>query len=228
MTDKKPQRGVEARTQNKIKRRENILKQARTMIAEEGYNAFTLAKLAKQSKVSLPTIHNLIGNKTEVLRELVQDLVNRSDFDAQMHWSSDPVQTIDAIEAYMDSLIALYADDEAFYKTAFVLSEREKVFEQQLSEGVFSQFDRSLGFVHQFVLDGQTRGDLNGNIDARLVSDRLFANQRLARHDWVNDFIDLAQYRVQVLTGMYMTLAADASEAFHPLLIAKINQLLHE
>jgi AcrR family transcriptional regulator len=221
--DKKPQRGVEARTKNKIKRRQNILNKARNMIASDGYGSFTLAKLAKKSDVSLPTIHNLIGNKSEVLRELVQDLVNRSEFSNQKDWSSDP---INAIESYMDSLISVYAADEAFYKTAFVINEREEVFEHQLSEGIFSQFDQSLAFIQQFILDAREQGHLNGAIDASFLADRLFANQRLARHDWVNDYIDLKRYKVQVVTGMFITLAADASEVFHKKLTAKISELL--
>lgn len=225
MIDKKPQRGVEARTKNKIKRRQNILDEARTMIASDGYDAFTLAKLAKKSNVSLPTIHNLIGNRNAVLKELVQDLVNRAEFSNQKGWSSDP---INAIESYMDSLISLYADDEAFYKTAFVIREREELFEQQLSDGIFSQFDQSLEFIQQFILDATEQGYMKGEIDAGLLADHLFANQRLARHDWVNDYIDLTQYRVQVLTGMYITLAADASFEFHKKLLAKVSELFNE
>ena len=41
----------------------------------------------------------------------------------------------------------------------------------------------------------------------------------------MNGYIDLERYRLQVLIGMYMTFAADATPAFRKRLLAGIDQL---
>ncbi|MEC8094773.1 MAG: hypothetical protein VX103_04370 [Pseudomonadota bacterium] len=47
----------------------------------------------------------------------------------------------------------------------------------------------------------------------------------MARLDWVYGYIDLETYRIQVLTGMLITLCADAAPDFKEELLAKINAL---
>ena len=56
-------------------------------------------------------------------------------------------------------------------------------------------------------------------------AEQLFGCQRLARQDWVNGYISLEQYRRQVLAGMFMTYAADATPAFHRRLCEEIEHL---
>tara|TARA_R110002167_G_scaffold354350_1_gene568106 strand:- start:601 stop:1275 length:675 start_codon:yes stop_codon:yes gene_type:complete len=215
----KPQRGIAARTENKIKRRQNILDQARTMIANDGFHSFTLAELANKAKVTVPTIHNLIGNKTDICRQLVEDMVTRTEHLLEQEEFSDPISTV---EAFIDNLITLYRDDETFYKAAFFIGEQEKLFEHELPSGIFSN---ALKLAVQVCVDAKEKGYLLGNIGSLMLADKLFANQRLARQDWMNGYIDLAEYKHQVLTGMFITFAADASADFHQELLEKITIL---
>ena len=60
-----------ARSINKQKRRERILTEARTIIAERGFDAFNLRDLAERSALTVPTVYNLIGNKDEILKALI-------------------------------------------------------------------------------------------------------------------------------------------------------------
>ncbi|TDF37235.1 TetR/AcrR family transcriptional regulator [Alteromonadaceae bacterium M269] len=219
MKTARPQRGVVARTENKIKRRQNILAQARSMIANDGYGAFTLAELASKAQVTVPTIHNLIGNKTDVCRQLVVDMVERIEKVLLGHEFEDPITSS---EAFIDSLLELYASDEDFYKAAFVLGEKEKLFEHELSTGIFNT---ALKLAYKVCCDAKEQGYLEGRIESWTMADNLFANQRLARHDWVNGYIDLTEYRKQVLTGMFMTFAADAKSDFRERLIKKIKEI---
>ena len=53
----------------------------------------------------------------------------------------------------------------------------------------------------------------------------LFSSQRLARLDWVNGYIDLPTYRTRVLTGMFITYAADASPGLRKRLASKLRDL---
>ena len=69
------------------------------------------------------------------------------------------------------------------------------------------------------------QGKLEGRIDEEQIATRLFSSQRLARLDWMHGYIDLETYRVQVLTGMLITLCADAAPEFKEQLFAKIDAL---
>ncbi len=63
------------RQANKILRRNRILNIAKHLIASEGLEAFTLSQLADKAGVSVPTIHNLFGKKSDIYQELIAELV---------------------------------------------------------------------------------------------------------------------------------------------------------
>lgn len=58
-------------------RRERILAAAREMIGERGFDALTMRDLARASRVTVPTIYNLIGSKEQVLFAAVEDQTRR-------------------------------------------------------------------------------------------------------------------------------------------------------
>ncbi|WP_342805992.1 TetR/AcrR family transcriptional regulator [Alteromonas sp. M12] len=213
------QGGVATRTANKLKRKQTILNTARDIIASGGYASFTLAELANQANVTVPTIHNLIGNKSEVLKQLVVDMVDRTE---QVLFSSVFNDPISAVESFTDNLMSLYQDDEAFYKAAFVIGEQESMFEHGHAGGIFK---KSLKLAYQVCIDAKEHGFLIGNINSELLADRLFANQRIARYDWMHGYIDLAEYRRQMICGMLLTFTADATEEYRPVLVAKISEV---
>ena len=216
------QGGVATRTANKLKRKQTILNTARDIIATGGYASFTLAELASQANVTVPTIHNLIGNKSEVLTQLVGDMVERTEQVLSSTAFKDPIS---AVESFTDNLMSLYHDDEAFYKAAFVIGEQESMFEHGHAGGIFK---KSLKLAYQVCLDAKEHGFLVGNINSELLADRLFANQRIARYDWMHGYIDLSEYRRQMICGMLLTFAADATEEYRPVLIAKMSTVFLE
>lgn len=219
MNDRPVARGSATRTANKIKRRENILNSARTILANQDYDAFTLNLLATEAEVTIPTIHNLIGKKADILKELVEDMVVRIEDVLNVGDFSDPIL---ASEAFIDNLMSLYAQDEDFYKAAFVAGERAKLFEHELPTGVFN---KALKLAYQVCEQSVQEGYLLGSINSGQLAEQLFANQRLARLDWIHGYIDLSTYRSQVLIGMFITMAADATPKLHARLIEKLKQL---
>ena len=64
-------RGLETRIANKHKRRDHIVACAGKIIAEDGLEAFTIARLAEQADVTIPTVHNLLGKRADILDTLV-------------------------------------------------------------------------------------------------------------------------------------------------------------
>ncbi|MEC8427553.1 MAG: TetR/AcrR family transcriptional regulator, partial [Pseudomonadota bacterium] len=134
----------------------------------------------------------------------------------------DPIASA---ETFIDNLLALYRKDEAFYRAAFVAGERTGLFEHNDPNGIFHS---SLRIAERICRNAKDKGFLKGNIDTSWLAEQLFGCQRLARQDWVNGYIDLTRYRTQVLIGMYMTYAADATPEFHETLRAQIDTLVQE
>jgi len=213
-------RGNVTRQANKKLRRQRILDIAKHLIASQGFEAFTLSHLAKEAGVSTPTIHNLFGKKDNIFQELVSQMVNTISLALSNPDVSDPIE---GAEVFTDNLLRLYKQDEAFYRSAFMAADRTGLFDHKLPDGIFH---RSLQIAERLCAEAKENGFLKGNIATGTLAEQLFACQRLARQDWVNGYIDLQRYRKQVLIGMYITYAADASPDFYKMLCNKINQLV--
>ena len=213
-------RGNITRQANKKLRRQRILDIAKHLIASQGFEAFTLSHLAKEAGVSTPTIHNLFGKKDNIFQELVSQMVNTISLALSNPDVSDPIE---GAEVFTDNLLRLYKQDEAFYRSAFMAADRTGLFDHKLPDGIFHQ---SLQIAERLCTEAKENGFLKGNIATGTLAEQLFACQRLARQDWVNRYIDLQRYRKQVLIGMYITYAADASPDFYKMLCNKINQLV--
>jgi AcrR family transcriptional regulator len=210
-------RGSATRTANKLRRKERILACAGQIIAAQGYDALTLSHLARQAGVTIPTIHNLVGKKSEIFKNLVDEVISRIDEVLARQSETDPIL---AVQVFTEELISLYAKDEALYKAAFVAGEREKLFEQQSPNGIFM---RSVKLALQVCQDAKDNGYLNGDIDTRILAEQLFGSQRLARHDWMHSYIDLQTYKNRILIGMFTVLSADANPAFKARLTSQIR-----
>ena len=213
-------RGNITRQANKKLRRQRILDIAKHLIASQGFEAFTLSHLAKEAGVSTPTIHNLFGKKDNIFQELVSQMVNTISLALSNPDVSDPIE---GAEVFTDNLLRLYKQDEAFYRSAFIAADRTGLFDHKLPDGIFHQ---SLQIAERLCTEAKENGFLKGNIATGTLAEQLFACQRLARQDWVNGYIDLQRYRKQVLIGMYITYAADASPGFYKMLCNKINELV--
>ncbi|GHD26608.1 TetR/AcrR family transcriptional regulator [Halioglobus pacificus] len=212
-------KGQVTRQANKEKRKEKILTVARNLIAQEGFDALTVNKLAQGAGVTIPTVHNLFGKKNDVVLALFQRLVDKVDDVLAEPELVDPIQ---ASEAFLDNLLALYSSDEAFYRAAFLGGERLGLFEHELNEGVFK---KSIRVAERLCERALEHGYLQGRLDSRWLAQQLFGSQRLARQDWVSGYIDLAHYRQQALIGMLITFAADATPALHERICDRVSQL---
>ena len=219
MSNQAVAKGNTTRQVNKELRRQRILDEARDLIANKGFDAFTIAELASKAKVTVPTVHNLFGKKYDIFTELCTEMVVRIDEVMAQPDAEDPIE---GAENFIDNLLALFSKDEAFYRAAFITGERTRLFEHQLPTGIFQ---KSLKIANSICASAKDNGFLRGSIATPILAEQLFGSQRLARQDWVNGYIDIDQYRVQVLKGMFITYAADATPAFSQRLVKAIKSL---
>ncbi|MGI2175180.1 TetR/AcrR family transcriptional regulator [Shewanella ulleungensis] len=61
---------------NKALRKERLLSIARELISNNGFEAFTINELASKAQLSIPTVHNLLGKKSDIFEQLVVEVVD--------------------------------------------------------------------------------------------------------------------------------------------------------
>ncbi|MFN3214793.1 MAG: TetR/AcrR family transcriptional regulator [Henriciella sp.] len=207
------------RSKNMAKRRENILREARILIADEGFEALKIRDLAARAGLTVPTIYNLVGGKNEILTVIIDEMVTQLRV-IQDQAGTGPVE--DSFAKLINDLADHFATNEAFFRAAFIAGDRSGLFEQSSDQGIFAHF------VQQ-PIDACARaveaGLLRGKIAPEVLGPQIYGCYRLARQDWANGYFDLSGFRNQALIGVFLCLASDAKPAFRDRLVIKISNL---
>ena len=209
--------GNATRQANKKLRRERIFDIAKRLIASKGVEDFTISELANEAGVTTPTIHNLFGKKNDIIKELVSNLIK----EVQGITSTPPIDPIENTAFFVSNVAAQFEQDIDFYRAAFMSADHLKLFDPRLPDGLFQQA-RQLATPNK---EWYERGLLLGNIKPHVIRDRVHNSNRLARIDWVNGYIDLNQYRRQVVRSILLVYAADASRELKVRLVEEIHNL---
>ncbi|HBM88451.1 MAG TPA: TetR/AcrR family transcriptional regulator [Rhodobiaceae bacterium] len=210
------------RSKNMAKRREAILREARSLIANEGFEALKIRDLAARAGLTVPTIYNLIGGKNEILGVIINDLVAELRI-IQDQASREGVE--ESFAAQIDDLKDHFATDEAFFRAAFIAGDRSGLFEQSSDKGIFAHFvQQPIEACARAVKEGLLRGQ----IPPEVLGPQIYGCYRLARQDWANGYFDLTEFRNQALTGVFLCLASDAEPAFRERLLAQVSHLASE
>ena len=94
------------RTRQKTRRREAILKCARDLFEQRGYDATTMAAIAEAAEVSPPTVFNYFGSKNALIVELVLK-GHEAGRAALRDWRPDPDWSLGEM---MAELMCFYTD----------------------------------------------------------------------------------------------------------------------
>jgi AcrR family transcriptional regulator len=209
--------GNETRQANKKLRRERIFNIAKRLIAEKGLEDFTISELAEEAGVTTPTIHNLFGKKSDIIKELVSNLIEQM----KVATLDPPIDPIENAKFFVDNVVATFEQDTDFYRAALMSAEQVRLFDPRIPDGLFQRAQR----VAAPRKDWYEAGFFLGNIEPSTIMKRVHNSNRLARLDWVSGYIDLNQFRHQVLEGILLVYASDASPEFHVRLSEEINGL---
>ena len=209
--------GNVTRQANKKLRRERIFNIAMRLIAEKGLEDFTISELAEEAGVTTPTIHNLFGKKSDIIKELVSNLIEQM----QGVTRNPPADPIENTKFFVNSVAAVFEQNTDFYRAAFMSAEQVRLFDPTIPDGLF-QRARQLAAPRK---EWYESGLLLGNIEPSIIMKKVHDSNRLARIDWVLGYIDLNQFRHKAMKGILLVYAADASPELHVLLIEEINRL---
>jgi AcrR family transcriptional regulator len=210
--------GNTVRQANKKLRRQHILELAANLMATEGVEAFTINRLASEAGVSIPTIHNLFGKKSDIIKELVSNLIVKMQ---GISMDSPPIEPIENAKFYLDNMIAAFEQDTDFYRAAFMSAEQLSLFDPRIPGGLF-QRARQVAAPRK---EWYESGLFLGNIETSIMMKTVHNSNRLGRLDWVDGYIDLNQFRHQVLESILLAYASDASPELHVRLSEEINRL---
>ncbi|MCE7997531.1 MAG: TetR/AcrR family transcriptional regulator [Rhodobiaceae bacterium] len=207
------------RSKNMAKRREAILREARSLIANEGFEALKIRDLAARAGLTVPTIYNLIGGKNEILAVIINALV------AELRIIQDQARNGGVEESFatlINDLADHFSKDEAFFRAAFIAGDRSGLFEQSSDKGIFAHFvQQPIEACAQAVKEGLLRGQ----IPPEVLGPQIYGCYRLARQDWANGYFDLNEFRNQALIGVFLCLASDAEPTFRERLLTQIAHL---
>ena len=209
--------GNETRQANKKLRRERIFNIAKRLIAEKGLEDFTISELAEEAGVTTPTIHNLFGKKSDIIKELVSNLIEQM----KVATLDPPIDPIENAKFLVDNVVATFEQDTDFYRAALMSAEQVRLFDPRIPDGLFQRAQR----VAAPRKDWYEAGLFLGNIEPSTIMKKVHNSNRLGRIDWVSGYIDLNQFRHQVLEGILLVYASDASPEFHVRLSEEINGL---
>lgn len=217
---------MDVRSQNKEKRRQRILFEARRVIAQEGFDALTTRGLAKAAGVTQPTLYNLIGSKDDILQVLLEESVARVWDRLKRFKAASPLE---AIEAVVVEPLALFEADEAYYRAAVIASDRMLGPLVAGPDPVGSNFfvgRESVQMATDAVQGAIDAGLLHGRFPAAVFGEQMYISFRGPMRDWAYGFLSLTEFRKRALRGFYMTLAIDAAPEFRALLEEKTLGLL--
>jgi len=210
--------GNVTRQANKKLRRERIFNLAKRLIAAKGLEDFTISELADEAGVTSPTIHNLFGKKSDIIRELVSNLIEQM----QGNVLNPPIDPIENAKFFVDNVVAVFEQDTDFYRAAFMSADQVRLFDPRIPDGLF-QRAQQLAVPRK---EWYESGLFLGNIEPSTIMKRVHNSNRLGRIDWVSGYIDLNQFRHQVLEGILLVYASDASPELHVRLSEEINGLI--
>ena len=210
--------GNVTRQANKKLRRERIFTIAKRLIAEKGLEDFTISELAEEAGVTTPTIHNLFGKKSDIIKELVSNLIEEMQ---SIFLHNPPIDPIENAKFFIDSMVAAYEQDTNFYRAALMSAEQVRLFDPRIPDGLFQRAEQLAAPRKEWYESGL----FLGNIESSTIMKRVHSSNRLGRLDWVRGYIDLNQFRHQVLEGILMVYASDASPELHARLSEEINVL---
>ena len=210
--------GNTTRQANKKLRRERIFNIAKRLIAAKGLEDFTISELAEEAGVTKPTIHNLFGKKSDIIKELVSNLIEQMQGAAL----NPPIDPIENAKFFVDNVVAVFEQDTDFYRAAFMSAEQVKLFDPRIPDGLFQRAQQLAAPRKEWYESGL----FLGNIEPSTIMKRVHNSNRLGRIDWVSGYIDLNQFRHQVLEGILLVYASDASPELHVRLSEEINGLI--
>ncbi len=168
---------IDVLAQQMAERRERILAAAREAIGQRGYEALTMRDLALASRVTVPTIYNLIGSKEQVLFAAIEEQTAR--FEASVA-SGAELAPAERVRAIVHACVDEYLRMPRYYRTLLTL-----LFVSDSAGEMRRRVDRAIANPLGEALAGlEARGELAPWVELRPLRGRLRAHLQMTSIQW--------------------------------------------
>jgi AcrR family transcriptional regulator len=183
-------------------RRERILAAAREIIGQRGYEALTMRDLARASRVTVPTVYNLIGSKELVLFAAIEEQTAR--FEARLG-----AGTADLAPAARLRAIVIACADEYFRMPRYYRSLLTLLFLSDAAGPMRRRVDRALSApIGEALAAMRERGELAPWIEPRPLRGRLRAHLQMTSIQWATGLLSDEGLKATARYGAGLLLAA--------------------
>lgn len=184
---------------NKAERRTRILDAATRLIGERGFDQLTMRDLAVASRVSVPTIYNLIGGKRAVLMELLAELFTRVTGRLAEVTEGD---FVDRAMAYCSAAWEELCEGPSYCRalTRMFLTASDKDDLRRQTDGAY------IGVMAELLREAQADGDIEAWVDVNKLSASMYTQYTLAMIRWAKDELDAAGMESSIRYGIGLLL----------------------
>ena len=209
---------MSVRTLVKQERRDRILSRAQELISQKGFEGLSIRELAARAEVSTPTIYNLVGNKEDILHCLGESIVQQLTEAYQSSANEDPIYQAKEI---IQKLHQIYAQDEYYSRELFI----GKSALSATGYGGASENIPMLRVALDICEHALQKKLLKGEVSAAVLGQGISNIMCLAQLGWIQGSFGLAEFERQAMTGIYLTLAADAMPKLQIRLVKYLKQM---
>jgi AcrR family transcriptional regulator len=187
-------------------RRERILAAAREVIGQRGYEALTMRDLARASRVTVPTIYNLVGSKEQVLIAAVEEQTAR--FEAGLARGAE-LSPLERVIAVVDACVDEYLRMPRYYRTLLrllFLSDSAGALRERVDRAISHPLGEALAAL-------RAAGELAPWVELRPLRGRLRAHIQMTSIQWASHVLSDEGLRAAARYGASLLMLATTSGA---------------
>jgi len=203
--------------EHKAERRERIVKAAKKLVAERGYDGLTMRDLADAARVSVPTLYNLFGGKDAILVAEVQSLATSIAASLPRNGDSFFARGMAAFEAGM----RFVEEAPEFFRAVmqmFLTSPQTNEMRRRTEDAFIAIMTMNLEAAKQ-------AGQLADWAEPPIVAGHMFGQYMAAFLAWGAGELDMPSFRIVALSGLCHLLAGVARGPFAVEVEARIREV---
>jgi AcrR family transcriptional regulator len=203
--------------ENKAERRDRILRAARKLVAERGYDGLTMRDLARAARVSVPTLYNLFGGKDQILGAELEAAAGRVASQLPTGGTSFFARGMAAFEAGM----RVVEESPEFYRALmklFLTSPETTEVRHRTEYGYIAIMAANLTAA-------RAAGQLAEWAEPEIAARHMFGAYVCAMMGWGAGELDDEQFRLAALSGVCHVMGSVARGAFLADVEAKLREL---
>ncbi|MEM1417869.1 MAG: TetR/AcrR family transcriptional regulator, partial [Myxococcota bacterium] len=185
------------RAANVAARRQRVLDTALDLIVRDGLEGLSMRKLADEVQLSVRTLYNQFGSRTEILRHVVDALV--TDIERALEGAEPTADPLGHCRAVMTTSIALFERDVARSRAALSIAFHGG---PELTPEQVRVPERGAAMIQHALEAAIAQGLLRDVLPAATLAAHVYENYEMACARWVDGRTSLEGFRLRALFGL--------------------------